>query len=616
MAMRAGRGPGGGARGYEPPQPGGGKALRRALGYLRAYKRETAGALVSLIGVSIANLAAPQLIREAIDGGIARSRLDVLLWMVAGLAALAALRGVFNFLQGYLAERASQGVAYDLRQALFERLQRLSFSYYDKAQTGQLLTRLTNDVEQVRGFAGSGVVQLAASGVMLVGSVVLLVGLNWRLALVSLATVPAILFLLLGFVRRIGPLFGQVQQTLGRLNTVLQEDLSGTRVIRAFSRERYEIGRYNAVNEELLEKNLTIVRTFSNNFPFVFLLANLGTLIVVWYGGLESIAGRLTVGELVAFNAYLGFLLQPILTIGFLSSGIPRAGASSLRIFEILDAPLEVTDAPDAVPLPPITGRVEFRDVHFRYPGSEREILSGVSFSVEPGQTVAVLGTTGSGKSTLVNLVPRFYDVTGGAVRVDGRDVREVTLGSLRGQIGIVLQEALLFSGTVRENVAYGKPEATQEQVETAARAAQADGFIRALPRGYDTVVGERGVGLSGGQRQRIAIARALLVDPRLLILDDSTSAVDAQTEALIQDALDQLMRESDRTAFVIAQRISTVRDADVILVLDGGRIAAQGTHEELLRDSPLYNEILGSQILSEKETPVAVGASYTDGEA
>jgi ATP-binding cassette subfamily B protein len=590
--------------------------LRRALGYLRAYKRETAGALVSLIGVSIANLAAPQLIREAIDGGIARSRLDVLLWMVAGLAALAALRGVFNFLQGYLAERASQGVAYDLRQALFERLQRLSFSYYDKAQTGQLLTRLTNDVEQVRGFAGSGVVQLAASGVMLVGSVVLLVGLNWRLALVSLATVPAILFLLLGFVRRIGPLFGQVQQTLGRLNTVLQEDLSGTRVIRAFSRERYEIGRYNAVNEELLEKNLTIVRTFSNNFPFVFLLANLGTLIVVWYGGLESIAGRLTVGELVAFNAYLGFLLQPILTIGFLSSGIPRAGASSLRIFEILDAPLEVTDAPDAVPLPPITGRVEFRDVHFRYPGSEREILSGVSFSVEPGQTVAVLGTTGSGKSTLVNLVPRFYDVTGGAVRVDGRDVREVTLGSLRGQIGIVLQEALLFSGTVRENVAYGKPEATQEQVETAARAAQADGFIRALPRGYDTVVGERGVGLSGGQRQRIAIARALLVDPRLLILDDSTSAVDAQTEALIQDALDQLMRESDRTAFVIAQRISTVRDADVILVLDGGRIAAQGTHEELLRDSPLYNEILGSQILSEKETPVAVGASYTDGEA
>jgi ATP-binding cassette, subfamily B, multidrug efflux pump len=389
------------------------------------------------------------------------------------------------------------------------------------------------------------------------------------------------------------------------LNSVLQEDLAGIRVIRTFAREDYEISRYRSVNDELLERNLTTVRTFSNNFPFVFLLANLGTLAIILFGGLQVIGGSLSIGELVAFNTYLGFLLFPILTIGFLAAGISRAGASSQRVFEVLDAPLEVQDAPNAVPLPPISCRVEFDEVSFRYPGDEREILRDVSFTAEPGQTVAILGTTGSGKSTLVNLLPRFYDVTRGSVRLDGHDVRDVTLASLRSQIGIVMQSSLLFSGSVRDNIAYGKPDAKQEEVEAAAHAARADEFIRALPEGYDTLIGERGVGLSGGQRQRIAIARALLIDPRLLILDDSTSAVDAETEAAIQESLDQLMRESYRTVFVIAQRVSTVRDAGLILVLDEGGIAARGTHEELLRNSELYNEILGSQILT-RETIVA----------
>ncbi|CAA9562962.1 MAG: Heterodimeric efflux ABC transporter, permease/ATP-binding subunit 1, partial [uncultured Thermomicrobiales bacterium] len=543
------------------------------------------------------NLAAPQLIRLAIDSGIAERRGRAIALAVAGLVAVALLRGLFTFLQGFLAERASQGVAYDLRDTLFTKIERLGFSYYDKSQAGQLLTRLTSDVEQIRTFAGSGVVQIAAAVVMLIGTTILLLELNWRLALVALITIPAIFALLAGFVRRIGPLFGQIQATLGRLNTVLQEDLAGIRVIRAFAREEYETLRYRKVNDELLDKNLQAVGLFSNNFPFVFLLANLGTLAVIWYGGLETIAGRLSVGELIAFNTYLGFLLFPVLTIGFQASGIPRAGASALRVFEILDAPVEITDGPGAVPLPPIQGRVAFEGVDFRYPGDDRDILRGVTFAVEPGQTVALLGTTGSGKSTLVNLLPRFYDVTAGRVTIDGHDVREVTLASLRGQIGIVLQEALLFSGTVRDNIAYGRPGATDEEVEAAARAAQANEFIRALPQGYATIVGERGVGLSGGQRQRIAIARALLVDPRLLILDDSTSAVDAGTEAAIQEALDRLMRDAERTVFVIAQRISTVRDADLILVLDGGRIAARGTHDELLRDSELYNDILGSQL-------------------
>ncbi|MCA1669052.1 MAG: ABC transporter ATP-binding protein/permease [Thermomicrobia bacterium] len=604
MAQR----PSGGPRGGFAPTPGGGKALRRALWYLRAYWRDALGALLALFMVSAANLVAPQMIRLAIDSGIAHHRQRAVTLAVIGLIAIAVVRGLFNFLQGFLAERASQGVAYDLRNALFAQIERLSFSYYDRVETGQLLTRVTNDVEQIRAFAGSGVVQLASALVMLVGSTVLLLLLNWRLALAALATIPPLFVLLLRFVRRIGPLFGQVQQMLGRLNGVLQEDLAGIRVIRAFSREEYETARYRTINDELLNKNLQTIRAFANNFPFVFFFANLGTLAVVWFGGWQVIGGTLTVGELVAFNSYLSFLLFPILTIGFQAAGISRAGASAVRVFDVLDAPLDLHDAPDATALPPVIGRVVFDDVHFRYPGSDQEILRGVSFTIEPGQTVAILGTTGSGKSTLISLLPRFYDVTGGAVTVDGHDVRRVTLASLRGQIGIVLQETLLFSGPVRANIAYGRPDATEDEIEAAARAAQADGFIRALPNGYDTIVGERGVGLSGGQRQRIAIARALLVDPRLLLLDDSTSAVDAETESLIQEALDRLMRDRRRTALVIAQRISTVRDADRILVLDAGTIAAQGTHAELLRDSELYNDILGSQLIPDTTEPVVVG--------
>ena len=584
---------------------GGLASVRRALGYLRSYKAEALGAFVALVLSSAASLATPQLIRVAIDGGIAPRRLQVILFAVLGLVGAALLRGLFQFLQGYLAERASQGVAYDLRNALFEKIERLGFGYYDRVETGQLVTRLTSDVEQIRTFAGSGVVQLAAAVVMLVGTTTVLFLTDWRLALLSLTVVPVIMLLLLRFVRRIGPLFRGVQQTLGRLNSVLQEDLAGIKVIRTFAREDYERDRYRSVNDELLERNLETVRAFAGNFPFVFLLANLGTLIIVLFGGLQVIGGRLSIGELVAFNTYLGFLLFPIFTIGFLAAGISRAGASSQRVFEVLDAPLEVKDAPDAIPLPPIACRVEFDGVGFRYPGGEREVLRDISFVAQPGQTVAILGTTGSGKSTLVNLIPRFYDVTEGSVRLDGHDVRDVTLASLRSQMGIVLQTSLLFSGPVRDNVAYGRPEATQEEIEAAARAARADEFIRGLPEGYDTVIGERGVGLSGGQRQRIAIARALLVDPRLLILDDSTSAVDAETEAAIQESLDRMMREGHRTVFVIAQRISTVRDADLILVLDGSTIAASGTHDELLRESELYNEILGSQLVAE---PVGAG--------
>ncbi|RKG60374.1 ABC transporter ATP-binding protein [Corallococcus sp. AB011P] len=588
-------------------QPASGRPpILRALGYLRRYRLEALGALLSLLLVSVANLGAPQMIRIAIDHGLARGEIQPVWLAVGGLVAIALGRGLFNFLQGYLAERASQGVAFDLRDALFARIQRLSFSYYDQAQTGQLLTRLTSDVEAVRTFVGSGVVQFAAAAAMLVGCAGLLLYLDPVLALAALSTVPPILWVLRRFMQRMRPLFGQLQALLGSLNSTLQEDLRGLRVVRAFSGEARELERYGKTNAELKDKNLRVVDALAANFPFVTFFANLGTLMVVGVGGWRILHQELTLGELVAFTSYLAFLLMPLMTLGFFAASMSRASASAQRVFELLDTAVEVTDRPGALPLPPLQGRIELRDVRFRYAGSEREILCGVSVTLEPGQLVAVLGTTGSGKSTLINLLPRFYDVTGGAVLLDGHDVRDVTLASLRSQMGVVLQDALLFSGTVRENIAYGRPEATQAQVEAAAEAAQAAEFIRELPQGYDTVVGERGVGLSGGQRQRLAIARALLTDPRLLILDDSTSAVDARTETAIQGALDALMRDKRRTAIVIAQRISTVRDADLILVLDEGRIAAKGRHEELKATSELYNDILGSQLLPPRQEEVA----------
>jgi ATP-binding cassette subfamily B protein len=414
------------------------------------------------------------------------------------------------------------------------------------------------------------------------------------------------MLLLIGrFMMTVRPLFEQVQARLGALNTVLQENLAGVRVVKAFAREPFEASRFETANHAYLATNLQTVRAFAANFPLIFLIFNLGTLAIVWFGGNMVISDQLSLGELTAFMTYLNFMIFPMMMIGMLSAMIARSAASARRIFEILDAQSEVTDRPDAFPLPSIRGHVVFEDVSFRYVGGERDTLSHVSFGAEPGQTVAILGATGSGKSTVINLIPRFYDVTDGRVTLDGYDVRDVTLDSLRSQVGIVLQETTLFSGSIRDNIAYGRPDAGDEEVIEAAKAAQAHEFIVEMPDGYGTRVGERGIGLSGGQRQRIAIARALLIDPHILILDDSTSSVDAETEYQIQQALERLM--VGRTSFVIAQRISTVRHADLIIVLDQGRLAATGTHQNLLAESPLYAEILYSQLRD--DAPAAVAA-------
>jgi ATP-binding cassette subfamily B multidrug efflux pump len=574
-------------------------SLRRALGYLLPYKLTAATALFSLLMVSATNLIAPQLLRLAIDGGIVGGEWSAIVLASAGLLGVAVFRGIFTFLQGFLSEKASQGAAYDMRNAIYSKLQSLSFSFHDQAQTGQLMTRVTSDVEMVRHFVGQGFLQLLGALVMLIGAATILLIMNWRLALVALAVVPFVFMVFGFFARRVQPLFRQVQARLGVLNTVLQENLAGVRVVKAFARENYEIGRFGRANDELLAENIRVTRAASSTFPLIFFFGNLGTFLVIWYGGLEVIGGALTLGELVAFNSYLGFLMFPIFILGMIAANISRAGASAERVFEVLDAKNEVENRPGAQPLALTHGRVAFENVSFRYAGSEHNALSRVSFVAEPGQTVAIVGTTGSGKSTIINLIPRFYDVTEGRVTVDGQDVRDVTLESLRSHIGIVLQETVLFSGTIRENIAYGAPEATQEEIERVAKVAQAHEFILEQPEGYDTRIGEGGVGLSGGQSQRIAIARALLLNPKILILDDSTSSVDAETEYQIQKAMEKLM--SNRTTFIIAQRISTVRNADKILLMDGAQLVAQGAHEELLATSALYGEIVSSQLRNDE---------------
>ncbi len=574
--------------------------LRRALVYLRPYWRTTLGALLSLLLVTGANLVSPQVLRLIIDQGISAGNRTILLWASLLLVGVALVRALFTFTQGYWSEKTSQSVAYELRNALFNKLENLSFSYHDQAQTGQLMTRITSDVEQVRTFIGNGLLQLVSAIALLVGSLFALFSVNWQLALIALLTVPAMAVVIVRFMRVVRPMFSQVQKKLGALNTVLQENLAGIRVVQAFAREPYEAERYTYLNGELLTANLQTIRGVASSFPLIFFISNLGTLAVIWFGGHQVIGSTLSLGELVAFNTYLALLIMPIMMLGMIVAQISRAGVSAERIFEVLDAQNEVTDRPGAQPLPAVRGRVAFEDVSFRYIGGERNVLDHVSFVAEPGQTVAIMGTTGSGKSTIINLIPRFYEASTGRVTIDGTDVRDVTLESLRDQIGIVLQDTTLFSGSIRDNIAYGRPDASDAEVEAAARAAQAHPFITEFADGYATIVGERGVGLSGGQRQRIAIARALLHDPRILILDDSTSAVDAETEYQIQLALQELMH--GRTSFVIAQRISTVRDADLILLLDGGIIAAQGSHDELLRTSALYGEIIDSQFGGDRQ--------------
>jgi ATP-binding cassette subfamily B multidrug efflux pump len=621
--------------------------LRRAIRYLGRYRRTALLAYLFLLISSASQLMVPQLVQNIIDAvtrGVTAQQLaalpadiqgralaalgwrpeqlagyqngaeSALLWAGALIAVFAIARGAFAFSQTYMSERTSQSVAFDFRNELYAKIQRLSFSYHDRTQTGQLMIRATDDVEKVRLFIGQGLLLAAQALVILVATLLILAFTNLKLTLVVLPILPLALAIFMVFGRLTQSLFMQVQIKLSRLNTILQENLAGIKVVKAFVREPLEQARFEAASDDLMWQQLAVSRLLSFLFPLIFLIANLGQAAVLYFGGRQIVYGTLTLGEWQKFSLYLVYVFFPMGQLGFIISQMSQASASATRIFEILDAQSDVADRPGAIVLPRIAGRVEFDHVTLRYFGGGEPVLRDVSFVAEPGQTIALLGATGSGKSSIINLIPRFYDVSEGAVRIDGYDVRDVTLDSLRAQIGIVLQDTTLFSGTIRENIAFGRPDATQEEIEAAAKAAAAHDFIMSFPQGYDTPVGERGATLSGGQKQRIAIARALLLDPRILILDDSTSSVDVATEARIQQALDRLME--GRTSFVIAQRISTVRHADLILVLEKGQIVARGTHEELLENSPIYAEIYSSQLVEDAAEHLAPEATAPASEA
>jgi ATP-binding cassette subfamily B multidrug efflux pump len=576
------------------------KHLLRAGSFLKGYKWLALGALVSLMLANGASLIQPQFTRLIVDQGIREGNMRVVIWMALALIAFAVLRAVFNFAQGALMARTAQGVAYDMRNELYTKIHDLPFSYHDQAQTGQLMTRATSDVDMVQGFLGHGFLMTVGAVVTMVGSLVFLFVTNWELSLVMLVIVPVSFGIFTIVSTRIRPMFTQVQQRLSKLNTVLQESLAGVRVVKAFVREPYEATRFADANQELYDINIKIAQTVSFVFPMMFFISNIATLAVYWIGGGQVIRGDLTLGEMMSFANYMMMAFWPMLMVTMVVAMISQAGASAERIFEVLDTRSEVTDKPGAKPLPAIEGRVRFENVSFRYFEHGDPVLDGVSFEAQPGQVIALLGATGSGKSTIVNLIPRFYDVVEGRVTIDDIDIRDVTIKSLRCQIGTVFQETTLFAGTVRENIAFGRTEASMEEVIAAAEAAEAHDFILSFPNGYETDVAERGVTLSGGQKQRVAIARALLLDPRVLILDDSTSSVDFETELRIQEALKRLME--GRTSFVIAQRIATVQNADQILVLEKGKIVAQGTHEELMESSEIYAEIYYSQLLQGTE--------------
>ena len=581
-------------------------ALIRAIGYLGSQRRSATIAYSALLVATLAQLAVPVLVQNIIDtitqaGARPLADAERLIFSAAGLILLfALLRGIFSFLQSFMSETTSQGLAFDLRNAIFAKIQRLSFSYYDQNQTGQLMIRATDDVERLRTFIAQGLV-LATSSLLLLGGALLVLALtNLQLTLVVLPLLPIALVLFMIFGALSQPLFMTLQARLSQLNNILQENLAGLKVVKAFARETYEEQRFDVAATDLMEQQLKVSRIFSFLFPVVFLVAQLGQAAILYFGGVQILAGTLDLGAYQQFSLYLIYIFFPLGQLGFIISLMAQAAASAKRIFEVLDAESEIRDRPDALPLPPMIGKVEFRNVTFRYLGGNEPVLREVSFTIEPGQTVALLGATGSGKTSIINLLPRFYDPVEGAVLIDGYDLRSVTIDSLRSQIGIVLQETNLFSGTIRDNIAFGRPDATDAEIEAAARAAAAHDFISAFPEGYATRVGERGVTLSGGQKQRVAIARALLLDPRLLILDDSTSSVDLQTEAQIQRALDSLLR--GRTSFVIAQRLTTVRNADMILVLDKGDVVARGTHAELMEQSPIYAEIYYSQLVDSEK--------------
>jgi len=572
---------------------------QRLLGYLKPYWKQVLTAYTAMLLATLLNLFVPQIIKRAIDQGLAAGQVSALLWAGMLILGVALLRGIVGFGQRYYGEWLSHRASYDLRNHFYNSVQHLPFTFHDQAQTGDLMSRATGDITETERFVGIGMMDLIATLLLLGGVMIAMLLENVALAALALAPIIVLVLAAVRFGGTVRPMFKNLQEHMGVLSTTMQESLTGINVVKAFAREPYELQKFDRDNETWFEKRYRIIKVWANNWPFFTFMLALSIFLLLWFGGPRVLATQISIGSLVAMITYVLMLNGPTQRLGFLVNLAATAGASASRVFEIMDKPGETIEKATARPLDVVKGEVTFENVSFAYQDN-RPVLCDINFTAQPGQMVALIGPTGSGKSTIINLIPRFYAPTAGRILIDGVDIEQITRPSLRSHIGIVLQDPFLFSTTIAENIAYGCPAASLEAIVAAAKAARAHDFIMKFPEQYETLVGERGVTLSGGQKQRVAIARALLCNPRILILDDSTSSVDTETEHLIQQALQELMQ--GRTTFVIAQRLLTLKNADAILVLDQGQIVERGTHQELLEYNGLYREIYNLQLKDQDE--------------
>lgn len=558
----------------------------RILSYIKPYMHRLLFAMVCTIMAAAGNLYIPWIIKDMIDEVLADKNGTMLNWIAASIIAIFIVRGLFWYGQNYLMSYVGQSVIIDIRAAVFKKLQRLSVSFYDKNKTGTIMSYVTNDVNALQSAMVENTIEMITEGFILIGSVVTMIYLDWRLTLFTVCTFPVVLWFMEFFGKKIRKTGGRIQECTADITSVLQESVASARVIKSFVREDYEVDRFDVENRANFRANMKNAQLMATLTPVVELVAAIGVTMIIWYGGNNVINGTITAGSLVAFLTYAVNISNPIKRLIRVIGNIQKALAAAQRVFMIIDMPEEIAESKDAKQLPEVSGKVEFQNVSFAY-NDKGNVITNLSFSVKPGEVIAIVGPSGAGKSTIANLLPRFYDVNKGDIKIDGHSVREVTLDSLREQVGIVPQETMLFNGSVYNNILYGRLDATKEEIEAAAKAANAHDFIMQLTDGYETKLGDRGVNLSGGQRQRIAIARAILKNPRILILDEATSALDTESERVVQEALDRLM--VGRTSFVIAHRLSTVKNADKILVLEKGNLVESGTHDELLALDGLY---------------------------
>lgn len=558
----------------------------RILSYIKPYMHRLIFAMFCTIMAAAGNLYLPWIIKDMIDEVLADKNGTMLNWIAASIIAIFVVRGLFWYGQNYLMSYVGQSVIIDIRAAVFKKLQRLSVSFYDKNKTGTIMSYVTNDVNALQSAMVENTIEMITEGFILIGSVVAMIYLDWRLTLFTVCTFPVVLWFMEFFGKKIRKTGGRIQECTADITSVLQESVASARVIKSFVREDYEVDRFDVENRANFRANMKNAQLMATLTPVVELVAAIGVTMIIWYGGNNVINGTITAGSLVAFLTYAVNISNPIKRLTRVIGNIKKALAAAQRVFMIIDMPEEIAESRDAKQLPEVSGKVEFQNVSFAY-DDKGNVITDLSFSVKPGEVIAIVGPSGAGKSTIANLLPRFYDVNKGDIKIDGHSVREVTLDSLREQVGIVPQETMLFNGSVYNNILYGRLDATKEEIEAAAKAANAHDFIMQLTDGYETKLGDRGVNLSGGQRQRIAIARAILKNPRILILDEATSALDTESERVVQEALDRLM--VGRTSFVIAHRLSTVKNADKILVLEKGNLVESGTHDELLALDGLY---------------------------